>query len=125
MIFVAPDTSPRGEDVPDDPDGAWDFGLGAGFYLDAIQAPWSEHYRMESYVTRDLQKAVPALILEKHLFGVDIDLRATQISALALWLRAQRAFDDLGLKAAERPPVTRANIASIDLRALSLNSPWT
>ena len=58
----------------------------------------------------DLQKAVPALILERNLYGVDIDLRATQISALALWLRAQRAYDDLGLKPADRPPVTRANI---------------
>jgi S-formylglutathione hydrolase len=39
LIFVAPDTSPRGEGVADDPDGAWDFGLGAGFYVDATQAP--------------------------------------------------------------------------------------
>ena len=57
-MLVAPDTSPRGPDVPDDPDGGWDFGLGAGFYLDATEAPWSEHYNMESYVTRDLQTAV-------------------------------------------------------------------
>ena len=41
LIFVAPDTSPRGEGVPDDPEGAYDFGLGAGFYVDATQAPWS------------------------------------------------------------------------------------
>src|SRR5690606_10649627 len=40
LIIVAPDTSPRGEGVPDDPDKAWDFGLGAGFYLNATQEPW-------------------------------------------------------------------------------------
>jgi S-formylglutathione hydrolase len=58
MILVAPDTSPRGEGVPDDSDGAYDFGLGAGFYVDATQAPWSAHYRMYSYVTRELPELV-------------------------------------------------------------------
>ncbi len=60
MIFVAPDTSPRGEGVPDDPDGAYDFGLGAGFYLDATQAPFDRHYRMWSYVTEELPALVAA-----------------------------------------------------------------
>lgn len=54
IIFVAPDTSPRGDGVPDDPDGAWDFGLGAGFYVDATEAPWSQHYRMRSYIEAEL-----------------------------------------------------------------------
>ena len=58
LIFVAPDTSPRGEGVPDDPDGAWDFGLAAGFYVDATVEPFAKHYRMWSYVTGEL----PALI---------------------------------------------------------------
>lgn len=58
LIFVAPDTSPRGEGVPDDPAGAYDFGLGAGFYVDATQPPYATHYRMWSYVTDEL----PALI---------------------------------------------------------------
>ena len=58
LIFVAPDTSPRGEGVPDDPAGAYDFGLGAGFYVDATQAPFDRHYRMWSYVAEEL----PALI---------------------------------------------------------------
>ena len=62
LIIVAPDTSPRGSGVPDDPEGAGDFGLGAGFYINATQAPWSEHYHMYDYVTNEL----PALI-EKHL----------------------------------------------------------
>ena len=60
LILVAPDTSPRGEGVPDDPDGAYDFGLGAGFYVDATQAPWSTNYRMWSYVTEELPKLVAA-----------------------------------------------------------------
>jgi len=58
LMLVAPDTSPRGEGVPDDAQGAYDLGLGAGFYLDATETPWAEHYRMESYVTRDLPAAV-------------------------------------------------------------------
>ena len=52
VIVVAPDTSPRGEAVADDP--AYDLGQGAGFYLDATQEPWAEHFRMESYVTGEL-----------------------------------------------------------------------
>ena len=58
LIFVAPDTSPRGEGVPDDPAGAYDFGLGAGFYVDANEAPFATHYRMYSYVTDELPDAV-------------------------------------------------------------------
>jgi len=60
LMLVAPDTSPRGEGVPDDPQGAYDFGLGAGFYVDATQEPWAEHYRMESYVSRELPELVGA-----------------------------------------------------------------
>jgi len=60
LIFVAPDTSPRGGGVPDDPDGAWDFGLGAGFYVDATQPPHAEHYRMWTYVTDELPALVAA-----------------------------------------------------------------
>ena len=60
VIFVAPDTSPRGEAVPDDAEGAWELGLGAGFYVDATEELWSANYRMWSYVTSEL----PALIAE-------------------------------------------------------------
>jgi S-formylglutathione hydrolase len=60
LIFVAPDTSPRGAEVPGDPAGAYDFGLGAGFYLDATQQPFARNYRMASYLTDEL----PALIAE-------------------------------------------------------------
>lgn len=60
LMLIVPDTSPRGEGVPDDPEGAFDFGLGAGFYVDATQAPWSANYRMESYITRELPALVAA-----------------------------------------------------------------
>ena len=58
MILVAPDTSPRGEGVPDDPDGAYDFGLGAGFYVNAIQPLWQQHYQMRDYVEQELHQLV-------------------------------------------------------------------
>jgi S-formylglutathione hydrolase len=58
LIVVAPDTSPRGEDVADDP--GYDLGQGAGFYLDATQAPWAPHFRMESYVTGELIDLIDA-----------------------------------------------------------------
>ena len=60
LIFVAPDTSPRGEGVADDPEGAYDFGLGAGFYVDATQAPYAPHYRMYSYLTDELPELIGA-----------------------------------------------------------------
>ncbi|MFC4341610.1 S-formylglutathione hydrolase, partial [Cupriavidus numazuensis] len=53
LVLIAPDTSPRGAGVPGEAD-AWDFGVGAGFYVDATQAPWSQHWSMESYVTQEL-----------------------------------------------------------------------
>jgi S-formylglutathione hydrolase len=56
LMLIAPDTSPRGEGVADDP--AYDMGQGAGFYVDATQAPWAAHFRMRSYLEREL----PALI---------------------------------------------------------------
>jgi S-formylglutathione hydrolase len=56
IIFVAPDTSPRGDDVPDDE--GYDFGKGAGFYVDATEQPWAKNFRMRSYIEREL----PALI---------------------------------------------------------------
>lgn len=58
LALVIPDTSPRGEGVADDPQGAYDLGLGAGFYVNATQAPWSSHYRMYDYVLSEL----PALV---------------------------------------------------------------
>jgi S-formylglutathione hydrolase len=60
LMLIAPDTSPRGEGVPDDREGAYDFGLGAGFYVDATEAPWAKHYRMRSYIEQEL----PALVAD-------------------------------------------------------------
>jgi S-formylglutathione hydrolase len=65
LILVAPDTSPRGEGVPGDAANAYDFGLGAGFYVDATQEPFAHNYRMWSYVTEEL----PGLVAEH--FPVD------------------------------------------------------
>ena len=58
LIVVAPDTSPRGDDVPDD--DAYDLGKGAGFYLNATNPPWDTHFNMYDYVTRELVEAVDA-----------------------------------------------------------------
>src|SRR5690606_6742322 len=56
VAVVAPDTSPRGEVVPGDPEGAWDCGWGAGFYVDATQPPWNAHYQMYRYVLEEDRK---------------------------------------------------------------------
>lgn len=65
LIIICPDTSPRGEGVADD--AGWDLGQGAGFYVDATQAPWAPHFRMWTYVTEEL----PALVAEH--FPVDME----------------------------------------------------
>ena len=65
VIVVAPDTSPRGEHVPDDTDKAYDFGLGAGFYINATQEPWKKNYQMYSYI---LEELIP--LVDEH-FQVD------------------------------------------------------
>ncbi|MEO7775568.1 MAG: S-formylglutathione hydrolase [Steroidobacteraceae bacterium] len=66
LALVAPDTSPRGVEIPGDRD-SWDFGVAAGFYLDATQAPWSRNYRMYSYVTQEL----PGIV--ESSFPVDVN----------------------------------------------------
>lgn len=65
IVFIAPDTSPRGEGVPDDE--AYDFGQGAGFYVDATREPWAAHFRMRSYIEQELPSLIAA-----H-FPVDMD----------------------------------------------------
>ena len=66
IAIIAPDTSPRGEGVPDDPEGAWDFGLGAGFYVNATEAPWNQHYRMYDYVVEELPALVASSLPVDH-----------------------------------------------------------
>ncbi|MFJ4292413.1 S-formylglutathione hydrolase [Cupriavidus sp. NPDC089707] len=72
LMLVAPDTSPRGAGVPGEAD-AWDFGVGAGFYVDATEAPWSRHWRMESYVAEELfdlvTSALPGEASRVGIFG--------------------------------------------------------
>jgi S-formylglutathione hydrolase len=72
IAIVMPDTSPRGDAVPDDADKAYDFGLGAGFYVDATQAPWSAHYKMYSYIVQELPALVEAQLpvsTKRAIFG--------------------------------------------------------
>jgi hypothetical protein len=96
---------------------------GSGHFLlycfNLLQAIYEEAYEdehlgeglREEYSDRDeFLRAVPALILRHNLHGIDIDVRATQIAALALWLRAQRAYRELELRDDERPRITRSNI---------------
>src|SRR5215475_12591008 len=59
LILVAPDTSPRGLNIPGDSD-SWDFGVAAGFYLDATKEPWAKNYRMYTYITQELRALIEA-----------------------------------------------------------------
>lgn len=67
MAIVTPDTSPRGDGVPDDADATYDFGLGAGFYVNATQSPWAEHYQMYDYVMQEL----PAILSSMAVLDCD------------------------------------------------------
>ena len=66
IMIIAPDTSPRGDDVPDDE--AYDLGQGAGFYLTATQEPWAKHYKMDQYITDELTK-----VIAEHFPYADMD----------------------------------------------------
>ena len=70
LALIAPDTSPRGANLPGESDN-WDFGVGAGFYLDATNAPWSKHYRMESYITAELLPLVTTCLpIHRERIGI-------------------------------------------------------
>jgi S-formylglutathione hydrolase len=83
IIVVAPDTSPRGEAVPNDP--AYDLGQGAGFYVNAAQQPWAAHYRMQDYVAQELPSLVerqfPATA-ERGVFGHSMGGHGAMVTAL-------------------------------------------
>ena len=85
LMLVAPDTSPRQPRLPED-DASWDFGLGAGFYVDATETPWSQHYRMYSYVTRELPELVaanfPANAGRQGIFGHSMGGHGALVCAL-------------------------------------------
>jgi S-formylglutathione hydrolase len=86
LMLVAPDTSPRQPRLPGD-DASWDFGLGAGFYVDATREPWSAHYRMYSYVASELPELVsrefPALPGRQGIFGHSMGGHGALICALS------------------------------------------
>jgi S-formylglutathione hydrolase len=90
LVLVAPDTSPRGANIPGEDDG-WDFGTGAGFYLDATAAPWSSHYRMARYVTEELRGLVEAnfpVSDRRGVFGHSMGGHGALVTALrdpAVW----------------------------------------
>ncbi len=93
------------------------FDLLEHIYIEAWQdasAPASEitgkSLRDDYKTEQALRNAIPGLIMQHNLHGIDIDPRARQIAALSLWLRAQRSYQKLGLKASERPPITKINI---------------
>lgn len=85
LMLVAPDTSPREPRIVGD-DASWDFGLAAGFYVDATQAPWAAHYRMYSYVTRELPELVaasfPARTGAQSIFGHSMGGHGALVCAL-------------------------------------------
>ena len=85
LMLVAPDTSPRDRRHPGD-DESWDFGLGAGFYLDATEAPWRDGYRMHAYVTRELPEVIgrhfPARRSSMGIFGHSMGGHGALVAAL-------------------------------------------
>lgn len=94
LALIAPDTSPRGAGVAGEAE-SWDFGVGAGFYLDATQAPWATHYRMESYITAEL---LPLLAKALPLDGERIGIFGHSMGghgALTLALRHPGLFKSL------------------------------
>ena len=85
LALVACDTSPRGADLPGE-DDSWDFGTGAGFYLDATAEPWARHYRMGSYINQELPALIeanfPVLAGRKGIFGHSMGGHGALVSAL-------------------------------------------
>ena len=90
LMIIAPDTSPRGEDVPDD--DAYDLGQGAGFYLTATQQPWSAHFRMDDYITGELSALIaqhfPANMSAQGIMGHSMGGHG----ALTLHLKAPNVY---------------------------------
>lgn len=107
IIFVAPDTSPRGEDVPDDE--GYDFGKGAGFYVDATQQPWAKNFRMRSYIEREL----PALIAAE--FPVDMERQG---------ITGHSMGGHGALTIALRNPGTYRSVSAFSPIVSPLNCPW-
>jgi S-formylglutathione hydrolase len=108
IIIVAPDTSPRGEQVPDDPNGQYDLGFGAGFYLNASQAPWQRHYQMYDYISQEL----PALI--------EANFPVTQRRAISGHSMGGHGALSIALKNPDR----YVSVSAFSPIANPINSPW-
>jgi S-formylglutathione hydrolase len=108
IAIVAPDTSPRGEQVPDDPNGHYDLGLGAGFYLNASQAPWQRHYQMYDYISQEL----PALI--------EANFPVTQRRAISGHSMGGHGALSIALKNPDR----YVSVSAFSPIANPINSPW-
>jgi len=109
VAIVCPDTSPRGDSVPDDSEGAWDFGLGAGFYINATQAPWAEHYQMYDYVVHEL----PNLIAQHF----PVDIQRMSISGHSMGGHG-------ALMIALKNPDRYRSVSAFSPIVSPLNSPW-
>jgi len=94
LIVVGPDTSPRGCNLPGDT-ANWDFGEGAGCYLDALKEPWSKHYRMYSYVTKELPKLVKENFPVTGTFGIFGHSMGGGLGAIVLGLRNPEIFQSI------------------------------
>jgi S-formylglutathione hydrolase len=109
LLVIAPDTSPRGEGVPDDPEKAYDFGLGAGFYVNATEAPWSKNYRMRAYIEREL----PALA--KAELPADMDRQGIMGHSMG---------GHGAITIALRNPARFASVSAFAPIASPMNCPW-
>lgn len=106
LALIAPDTSPRGANVAGESDN-WDFGVGAGFYLDATQAPWAKHWRMESYLMKELlpliAQSLPIAANQLGIFGHSMGGHG----ALTLALRHPNIFKSVSAFAPICAPASR------------------
>jgi len=109
IAIVCPDTSPRGDGVADDPEAAYDMGLGAGFYVDAKQQPWAEHYQMYSYILDEL----PALINREF----PVDGQRTSISGHSMGGHG-------ALTIALKNPERFKSVSAFSPICSPLNCPW-
>lgn len=109
LILIAPDTSPRGPEVPGDPEGSYDFGIGAGYYVDATQPPWDRHYKMASYIGDEL----PALITA----NLPADMRRQGITGHSMGGHG-------ALTMALKHPGRYAAVSAFAPIASPMNAPW-
>lgn len=105
VVLLIPDTSPRGPDVPGDPEGAWDFGLGAGFYVDATEAPYAQFYRMRTYIESEILEIAES-VLPADLSRVSISGHSMGgHGALTIALRNPRRFKSVSAFAPISSPI--------------------